>query len=156
VLAVFIELGVHETIEIVSTGHAARSRREAGHVGRVRAVGEWLSTGVLVGRFTDGRSDCGCIDARYLRTEARRAGWAATRALGCRDDTGRLLADFLTWVERPEVKIHGSQNRIADLHAACIDNLPSRVFHADLVNHTGRLIDCNGLHKRPIRHAVTG
>src|SRR5262249_55737919 len=93
-------------------------------------------------------------DARYLRTDARRARWAATRALGCRDDTGRQLADFLTWCDRPEAKIHGSENRIADLHAVGIENLLTRVFHADLVNHTGRLIDGSVLPKRSIGRAV--
>src|SRR5262249_24436766 len=123
VLAVFIELGVHD-IKIVSTGHAAGWGFETGHAGRLGAYGTWLSTGVLVGRAADGRSDRGCIDALDLLTDARRASRAAARAVWCRDDTGSLCADGRrTDCDLPEVDRRGSESWIADGHAAVIENL---------------------------------
>jgi len=100
-------------------------------------VGTLLITGVLVGIFTDGSTDYGCIDALYLLTCARRASWVATRAVWCRYYTWRLFADGsgAHWY-RPKVKIHGSENWIVDLYAVCIENLLTRIGHADLINHT--------------------
>src|SRR5262249_32842015 len=134
---------------------AVAADRLACHAGRVLADGTGLATGVLVRRATDGGTDEGGIDALNLLADARRARWATPRAGGCRDHTGRQLADGKrTGRDHPGGKIHGSENRIAALHAVSIETLVPGVGHADLVNHTGVVIDGNALHKRPIGHAV--
>src|SRR5262249_60911331 len=102
-----MELGVPEPIEIVSTGHAAGSRREARHVGRVRALGTGLRTGVPVGLLTDGSADRGRIEALDVRADARAI---RTMAVWCRDVAWRRLADLRAWLDRPEVKTHDFEN----------------------------------------------